>query len=261
MKKVVLGIGLAVLSALNVSATTAVDLWWSTTNGNASARTPDSFTALSSTWNFSDTTKLITSTKGTNATVYGGMAATWTTAQTNNYTPLLQWSVDVPGFKVRVNPDIPATATATKGILLWKKADFLNGMNTNTVGFISGNSLTADVGVTGSAELRFVVNQGGAYYVSDTNSTVAGVFTIDPTTTLWRTLSTDNSYTIGTTAVTLTLNDIQAVGIYMSGARTGAPVTTMVTVKSFKANVTVVPWSVSIMLLGLGTTDTPYRHI
>lgn len=241
MRKIMVGIMAAALSALSASAVMVVDFGWEKSNGTVPAREPDRIEALGTTWNFSDTQKLISSKKRASSTVYGGIAATWTTAQTNNFIPSLKFYSKTPGFHVQVDPADPKSAvTSVKGILLWKKADFLNNMNVGMLGFIAGNTLTTDVGLLAKrAEVRFVLNQGGTYYVSNTKSTAAGVFMIDPTATLWRTISTDNKYTIGENAVTLPLNDIQAIGIYISGTReTQALTRTTIDIKSFVADAT-----------------------
>ena len=241
MRKIILGIMVAAFSALSASAALVVDFGWGSKGGNVTARDPDNITPLGTTWNFSDTQKLIASAKGKNATVYGGIAASWTTEQTNSFIPDIKLASKTPGIHVQVDPGAPESkATAVKGILIWGKADFQNGMNANMLGFIPGNTLIADVGFMAKrAEFRFVVNQGGVYYVSNTKSTVAGVFMIDPTATLWRTISTDNKYTIGEKAVPLSHNDIQAVGIYMSGTReTGVMTRTVMDIKSFAVEAT-----------------------
>ena len=239
MRKIILGIMAAALSALSASAVMVVD--FGSANGSVTTRDPDNITSLGTTWNFSDTQTLITSKKGKNTTVYGGIVASWTTEQTNSYIPDIKLASKTPGIHVQVAPAAPESkATAVKGILLWNKADFLNGMNAGMLGFIAGNTLIADIGFMAKlAEFRFVVNQGGVYYVSNAKSTAASVFMIDPTATLWRTISTDNKYTISEKTVPLSYNDIQAVGIYISGMReTEAMTRTAIDIKSFAADAT-----------------------
>lgn len=184
--------------------------------GSVWSRDADSDTLNGDTWNFSDSSALVPSGGGQNDTIYGGLATTWSNG---DYSPNLRHISNAGGsrFQLQVNPGIPSAA---KGMLLWIKKDFLNGGDSAPVRFNTGASLSVNVTSSISAssrDIRFVVNQGGTYYVADTAKTTPDIelYAIDPSATTWRTISTDGNYTIGSTPELLTLDDIRAVGLFV----------------------------------------------
>jgi len=234
------------LAAGSASATLIVDLNPPAITVNS--RAAETSTTTERTWNFSDTTVLINSGGGSNDKVYGGMTTGWSAAS-ESATSVVRW-LNTSVFQVQV---LQGTAnTFAKGIVLWNQADFLNGADSQTVGFSAGDSLSVNFAAIGATtrDFRFVVNQGGTYYVSNVNKTdaTAGVFSIDPAAVSWRTISTDGNYTIGGTASMITLDDVKAVGLYINASRTGNQ--TNIQFNDFQASV--IPEPATIGMLGLG---------
>gem|GEM_PF-5260389 len=211
-------------------ATTYVDLETVNGSGVTSIRSIDVDTATGDTWNFSDTMPLISDSDPlpgeTNKTIYGGMASTYD-ADVGNSDIALSYFGGNPALNIQVlrNTDVPVEKTGT-GMLIWNQADFLNGGDSGTINFETNK---ASISVThdfrnGQGELRYVVNQGGRYYVSDTtasteNDTVSTLS--DLSAEKWATISTDNLYTIGSSFIDITLDDVRGVGIYFHLAGSG----------------------------------------
>lgn len=248
MKRTV-AITAAMLVGLGASAAVIVDFNREGVSANALARAADINTTLGDTWNFSDSTPLISSTDGTNSTVYGGMATTWSTS--TDYNPNLRHLASE--FQIQVQSGLGNTAA--KGMLVWKKEDFLNGANAQTVGFSSGDSLSVNFTTiaVSSRSFRFVVNQGGSWYVSNIqkSDTTTGVWSIDPTSYSWRTITTDGNYTIAASGAMIALDDIRAVGLYMDVARTGNQ--TLIKFDGFQANVSAIPEPGTLGLVALAS--------
>ncbi len=179
------------------------------------ARSPESNTDSAAVWDFSETTSLLSSTAGTNATVYGGLSTTWAPAET--YTPLLRHS-GVDGCLIRVNPSAE-TNTTLQGMLVWKKADFLNGGSSNLVSFESSDSISISMNLRTSTdrEMRFVLKQGGTWYVSSANYTADSLFTLAPASDSWAEFDTA-TYAYGAFGAT-TFTNVEAVGFYISDAK------------------------------------------
>ena len=200
---------------------------------NANSRPADVDTTTGDTWHFSESAPLVQHTWLTNGTVYGGVNTTWSVPMA--YAPNLWLGAT---FEVRVIPD-NSSDTALKGIVFWKKDDFLNGAGTGQAGFSSGDSLSANITIVSgtSIDIRFVVKQGGQWYVSDTKKTAAGLFELDPSAAMWRTISTGD-YAIGD-EVSVELDDVEAVGLYTSAS--GPAQQSRVTFDRFSADATVIP--------------------
>ncbi|MFA5688201.1 MAG: hypothetical protein WC959_03490 [Kiritimatiellales bacterium] len=227
--------------AVSISAVTVVDYDRSeeagtpNTVGN-SARNPDVSTPTARMWNFSTTEELLKDdVKGTNNTVYGGMNYSWTAVETNvlfrYYNDAIQLSVGGAG-----------TDADLTGIIFWDKSDFLNNADTQLVGFSGTDSLSASFETRSGGttwDIRFVINQGGTWYVSDQNITAtgSGVFSSVPATGTWHAISTNGNYTISVTAEPITFDNVLAVGLYINGARKNGQVT--VRINDFIADATV----------------------
>lgn len=208
------GIMMVALMAMSVSAVQLVNYTGVTANGTM--RPSDIDTDNGDTWNFSESVPLGTGST-TNSRIYGGMVTVWNDTNAG-YEPSFEMTTTY-GFRVYVIPPVLALGTSIKGMLIWEKADFLSG-SSQPVHFAPGDSITAVFGSpSGTADMRIAVKQAGQWYVSSTNATVAATLSIDPTVATWRTITTDGTYTIGATASTLPLNDVQAVGVYASAVR------------------------------------------
>ena len=218
-KRVRILAGTVLAMSLSASAALVVDFNRAGIGGNVNARTVTTSTLFGDTWGFSDTTALISEAYGVNSTVYGGLITTWSLSK--DYSPLFRFNK--PNFQVQVKTGDLSDTTA-KGITLWNQADFLNGADTGTLEFGNGSSLYVNLtAVVGNArDVRFVVNQGGTYYVSGTQTTANGAqaFSIaDVTADTWAPISTTD-YTFGAVFSELTLDDVQGVGLYYDLQRT-----------------------------------------
>lgn len=255
MKKTAIGLLTVLFMALSASAALIVDFTPVDPGVNVNSRAADSDTTTGDTWNFSDSIALIASGGGSNDRMYGGMVTTWSSPFT--YAPALRHLGTTRVTQVQVYPSTTASySTSAKGIFLWNKADFLNGTDSQTVVFSAGSLLSVNLTTISAAtrDFRFVVNQGGTYYVSNSNKTdaTAGVFSIDPSTVSWRTVSTDGSYTVGDTASTITLNDVQAVGLYINATRTGTGNLAQTNIQFNDFQAIAIPEPATIGMLGLG---------
>ena len=204
----------ALFSGMAVAARAVEIVRYEGSGGNISSRAADVDTTTGDTWNFSESTALIQNAGITNGTVYGGMNTTWSVPAA--YAPNL-WLGGT--LEVRVIPD-NGSDTAFNGVVFWKQADFLNGADAKRVSFSGGDSLSVNLTIlSGVADIRFAVNQGGVWYVSDTSRTSAGLFSIEPAAVMWRTVSMDGTYTIGGTASAVVMNNVRAVGLYLQASR------------------------------------------
>jgi hypothetical protein len=241
---------MVVALGLSAQASLVVDYDGHATN-NEQARTADSATSSGQTWNFSTSSALITA-PGQNGKIYGGLVTAW--GATTNYTPLVRDN-KTPVLEVTVNPTASATENASaKGMLVWNKADFLTG-SVQTVTFAGGDSLYLNISgwAATAKDVRFTINQGGVWYVSDSKiaSGTAQSWTLDPTTNQWRTISTDGNYTIGGSASSVNFSNVLGAGIYLDSATVnGAQMQLLF--NDFKVNATVIPEPATIGMLGLG---------
>jgi hypothetical protein len=170
-------------------------------------------------------------------------------------------------------------APAFRGLNLFEKADFLNGMDSQTVGFDATSSLSF-TGLVGGARpnLRWVVQDGATWYISDATFTGAGAFLFwgaavsstlsDPNSQLWAPyipIASDSAGPYlyneapGSGYAAHAFSDIQTVGVYFDSY--GVAITdgtfTNVGLQQFQVNGVVVPEPstcalASIALLGLG---------
>lgn len=201
---------------------------------NAQANTSTLFSndANNANWEFRDYNPLLSSLQntenlfingagGTNNQVYGGFTTSWANAN-EGYSPNPRYQNNAE-FIINVHGGGANANNMATGILLWNKVHFLNGADAQTVNFSNGSTLRVNVGATTAStrtEYRFVVNQDGNYYVSDDLVEVSGNWTITiDDSTLWRTVSTDGNYTIGSTPSTLTLGNLSGVGVYIDAER------------------------------------------
>jgi hypothetical protein len=235
---------------LTPSLNAAIVVDFTTNSGTTNSRAADSDTGTGDTWNFSSTTALIEDTTlqpgESNKRVYGGVITTWSASQ--SYAPNNRFLDGTTDFmQLQVNPTSPASGTSAKGVWLWNKADFLNGFNTGTLSIGAGDSLSLDLfQLSGGTTSRFVVNQGGAYYVSNASTATTGTFSIaDLSTQTWAALNTTD-YTFGSFS-SVTLNDVQGVGVFFNLAPSGTN-QSLFGISDFQLNVVPEP---SVSLLGV----------
>jgi hypothetical protein len=248
MKKVCV---MLMMAALVAAGQAALIVDYNGPDSNIDAAVADVQTTGGDTWTFSDTTSLLSALTGQNTTVYGGVITTWDSAQ--EYNPKLRFLTATGGdtaLQIQVNPLTSGGNTSEKAVFLWNKADFLNGAASETVAFEAGSSLSVNfTSLTSSTrDHRFVVNQGGTYYVAEDAllTKTIGVYAIDPSATNWAALNTSD-YSWDTFSA-LTLDDVQGVGLYSDMTRVGNQ--TILKFDDFQAST--VPEPATMALLGLG---------
>lgn len=187
---------------------TAVD------NVSPREKTVDSLTGDS--WAFSDTTLLFDGSinaGNSNTKIYGGAEATWAGSQA--YNPAFRIVSGAVSFPV--NTDY---SQEIKGMLVWNKADFLNHSTDNVV-FDENSSMSLDLSFfkTLTGGVRFVVNDDGTYYASNT-SNKGDLILNDPGAETWAEIDTsDYSFVDGFS--TRDFSNIQGVGVYLDASHTG----------------------------------------
>ena len=253
MRKIILGTIFAIGMAMSTSAITVVDLTVPTPTDTSSSRAADISTSTNAIWNFSQTTALIsgsTNAGASNTRVYGGVMAACTPGFGTGSPFLKELALGVQtSLYVSATPSAAGTSMI-KALICWNKSDFLAGADAVSakVGLKdTGNLLAINFsGITATTiDMRFAVNQGGTWYVTDTNKNTStiGAYTLDPSAQTWRTISTDGKYTIGSTVTSLVLDDVQAVGYYASlqrsGGSTAASCQTILGVNDFLVGATI----------------------
>ena len=120
------------------------------------------------------------------------------------------------------------------GLFYWKKEDFLNGGASHQVSLIGDASLSATIGNNGNHyNVRMAVRQAGQWYLSQTTFSTAGSFSItDWTSETWAAyapaatvpgLSANGVQSAAALTFTpVTLDDVDAVGLYAESLNTGS---------------------------------------
>jgi hypothetical protein len=154
---------------------------------------------------------------GSNPVFYGGAAglAAWNAAP--------HYRFDQKFWIYSVNPDLGKTAI----VCLWKKADFLNGKNATVVGINSISSFAVQAEVNGDATVtvRFVVQVGGGFFVSEPfrlskNLENARTFS-NPGGAQWYSYDPESDLMKIGGEATPDLSDITAVGVCFEGSVSG----------------------------------------
>ncbi|MCG3179201.1 MAG: hypothetical protein BIFFINMI_01534 [Phycisphaerae bacterium] len=170
---------------------------------------------------------------GTSSVFYGG----YSLIKYNNTSPLATPNASILGaggggdseaIQLRV---VTGGGGESGGVLMWKKADFLNGANALSNVYLTGDtalSITIVDGgyTTGPGTFRMVVQNGTDYYISNSTASGLGTFTIaDPTTETWAVYNPANSNNffddIGATFTTRTFDNVQALGYQVVNTQTG----------------------------------------
>ncbi len=236
---------LALALTASASAALVVDFTVSTATGLPhTARAADTENTLGDIWNFSETVPLfdLSGTGVSNARVYGGLRTSWDYNYPTDYDPTFQ--INTSGhIQLSVGPGgLPSTQTHTyKGLYIWKKADFLSGA-TVQLGLGAGDSISINISAhlpeSAKRQVRYVVQQGANYYVSNTAATDTGAYSLsDFASETWAQLNT-STYTYGAFQ-SLALTDIGAVGLYVTGERvSGVGSPTGVTISDFQVYAT-----------------------
>jgi hypothetical protein len=115
-------------------------------------------------------------------------------------------------------------------LMLWKKVDFLNGGNAAAVSMDATSSFTVNTDTFGSGfvnkEVRFVVQEGGSYYISDSvssaiDSDVDSTLS-NPESASWFAYDPATDMLAQGASATLAFIDITAVGVYVEFGSTAA---------------------------------------
>ncbi len=144
------------------------------------------------------------------------------------------------------------TNTQVRGLIFYNKQDFLNGYSNVT---LSLNGVVGSMNIAAVADgqaIRYAVQSGGSWYLSQTNKTAAGSFSNvslqDQNWGLWDGPTSTNQWAAPVTFDTLgtSITDVSAFGFYFDIQRTSS---TRIEVDSY---VIAVPEPSTIGLLGLG---------
>lgn len=188
-------------------------------NGGNTFGAPDSTRTTGNIWSFSDTTPLVSANENSgigesNKTFYGGFRDQYPAAETLSHNYRLFGPIDGIEFQTRKTTGVNGRRRH-RGMLIWNKADFLAFQDPNvTVGFDAASSMSLNIIREDIGETRFVVNDGGTYYVSDSSTGAEGTFSLtDFSGETWATVSTDDKYVIGSFAPHA-FTDVQGVGFY-----------------------------------------------
>jgi len=187
---------------------------------------------------------------GTSSTFYGGWQAIRYDSSSSPATGFQRVTNNSTTDAITFRADL-SSGTGTgeaQGLVLWKKSDFLN-LSSNTVTFGSSSSFAITLGsnTANLTEARWVVKDGSNYYISQTSFT-GTTTTNNLSSLLWA--SYDPTTAIKSSASSfssITLTDVQAVGVYFAGNSltwTSATVGGLrVDIEAFSATATAVPES------------------
>ncbi|MFA5688203.1 MAG: PEP-CTERM sorting domain-containing protein [Kiritimatiellales bacterium] len=235
MKKLTTGIVVLFMAALSFSA---VLIDWTPTSG--AGRTEDEYVGTGSkVWNFSENALFA------NNQIYGGFKYSWSSA--SDFSPALQ--VQASQMLLRIYCQDINSTNAMTGMLCWEPSSNVSVAN------VGDSLLSAAVSASGGGQTtidyRFIINQGGIWYVSDTikdNASASTTITVDPLDTAWRVISTTDYFFDANSQDAVVFDDIQAVGLYIDGYRVAADMNVKVTEFKFTA----VPEPATVGILGLG---------
>ncbi len=210
---------------------------------------------------FSNTTQLSPTSGYTGPTYYGGaFRGSWTVSTAGNTNVVNAADGTNDAIQLDNGAGTTAANTGYAGLVIFRKADFLNGGNTNQVDITSSSSFTArgtNAQNTGALDVRWVLRLSDNTYVisqlasstfGNSNSyttinsgdlTALSWFTYDPVTSV---------FNIGS-ATTPTFTDIQAVGVWFGDTTNSVNARYQGRLSIFTADVTIVPEPTTWVLL------------
>lgn len=229
-------------------------------------------TGTTRTYNYSSSTAISPASAyapptGKSGTFYGALqsAATGPGAALQSFNAARIFNSGTTDY-INVQGDLAAAGatnfTTISGLVFFKKADFLNSLNTGSITFDSTSSFTMDIRTstgTSARLVRMAVQDGSQWYLSNSSRASAGTFSIANLSSqnygAWNITSSSAPLpsapgTFATAGSTFT--DIQAVGFYFDVPQNDGnrPV---LSINSF--SLTAVPEPSSILLLTMGLTS------
>jgi hypothetical protein len=194
-----------------------------------------------------------TTYSGVSAVYYGGCNMIRYDATGTGYSGVASGTPDVIEASYTQNLTYGGQGAA---VVLWKKADFLNGADAIDKLALS-DATKLEIDIRSDAEhmvFRLVVKNGSQYYVSNTTAVKGSLLTIsNPAAETWATFNpanSDNMFTdVGSSFTTRVFDDVQAIGFYSFGTATnGQHLYTFVNGAEFHVG----PEPATMGLLGLG---------
>lgn len=195
------------------------------------------------------------------ATGYSGTSSTFHgQVQIFAGTPALATSVVNNGGSDRIQLKAADTPGAQNVgfLLLWQQADFLNGLNTGTVGLDSTSAISLNIFTYASQTAdsgRLVLRLGSDYYISNRIYTGTGTTTTsDPTALTYYAYDPINAMNVNspTTPVSIVsgglISGVTEVGFYFESSATA----NAVRIQDIEINMVAVPEPSAYALLGLG---------
>jgi hypothetical protein len=163
-----------------------------------------------------------------------------------------------------------ATSTNVGALFLVNKSSFLNGLNlASNVSFsatdlLSINVARFDAGVATNGAIRFVIQDGTNYYVSQTNRTTTGTFSLsNPNAALWAAYdpATNMNFNSGATFAAHTFSNVLAVGVlYDNDNYTGTGASTLMRMTNFEVTAIPEPSGIALALFGAGALALARRR-
>lgn len=225
-------------------------------------------TAFSRNEAFSDTASLNPSSgyAGTSGTFYGGaqLAGTASGFETTGGDPnVYTTGITNFGSSDRISFRwLGRHGATTQGSIVWNRSDFLNVGSDSTVLFDSSSSLSItipDVPVT----TRWLVRDGGTYYVSSANFDNGSLTLTDPNSaTTWAPFAPATNLDFNAATATFashTFNDVRAIGYYFE-AESQENALYLYGVTNFSATAFVVPEPTSGVLALFGAASIARRR-
>jgi hypothetical protein len=143
-------------------------------------------------------------------------------------------------------------------LVLWNQANFLGGMSSGNVGFLSTDTISMDIATYAQfTPGRLVIQQGGSYYVSEEVFDATGSFVLNPTAldwfnynpTGWDPANAATLSTIGSAATPVSggmLSDVTKIGFLFTSNDAGS---NAIRISSFEVNMSAIPEPGSAALL------------
>ncbi len=140
-----------------------------------------------------------------------------------------------------------------RGLFLWTKAEFLNGGHAQRVFFDGSSNLDVEITRWGDLEDgRFVVEDGGQFYVSQATFVGNGTHTLDPNATLWAPYdpASDMNFDEGAAVFAAhSFTDIQSVGILLEQDGKAGGGRVWYYINSFSADANYAPVSTTVTVV------------